>query len=381
MKFLHTSDLHIGKMVCGFSMLDEQVNSLQQIADIAVREQVDAVFLCGDLYDRALPASQAVVVFDQFLTGLIESGVQVFGIAGNHDSGERIAYVRQILKRQGLHLEGVLEGEVPFVDWEKEGETVRVHLLPYAKPVQVQALYGVAVRDYEAAMQEILKHVRYLEDGRNILLAHQFVVSGGQEPELSDSETRVSVGTVDCVEVSNFDRFDYVALGHIHRSQQSGGKPVYYSGSPVKYSFSEANHQKSVMLGSWNEGGELILRKEPLTAIHDLRIIRGRLADLISDEVSGAAPADDYIMAVLTNEEELADPIGTLRSVYPNIMQLKIERISRQSAGERSRVSMKERSPFELFSEFYETVMAEELTPDQQALVVQVIETAKEELT
>lgn len=381
MKFLHTSDLHLGRTVCGFSMLEEQTAALEQIAALAAERAVDVVFLCGDLYDRSLPPSQAVTLMDGFLTRLIEAGILVCAIAGNHDSGERIQFASRILAHRGLYMEGMVQGEIRYVDWQGDGEPVRIHLLPYMKPVQVRELYQAPVTDHESSMKELLKHVNYLEQGKNILLAHQFVVDHGVEPELSDSESRVSVGGADQVEAANFSRFDYVALGHIHGPQSIGDGPVYYSGSPVKYSFSEVHHKKSVILGEWDKRGALQLERVPLVPIHDMRKIRGRLAELIAPEVVSLADEADYLLAILTDETELADPIGTLRSVYPNVMQLRLERMERElEAGlERTGGSWKEKTPMELFSDFYQLVTGEELLPEQKTQMARIIEEAKEE--
>lgn len=377
MKFLHTSDLHIGKTVCGFSMLEEQRHVLEQMMDIVRAEQVDMVFLSGDLYDRALPPSQAVTVLDEFLTGLVDMGVVVCAIAGNHDSGERIGFASRILEHKGLYMEGILKKQIRYVDW---GTEVRVHLVPYARPAQVRDVFGAEVTAYEDSMQEILKHIELLENGRNILLTHQFVVNHGVAPELSDSETRVSVGGADQVEVSNFAAFDYVALGHIHGAQQIGDGPVYYSGSPVKYSFSEVYHKKAVMIGEFDGAGHLTVKQAVLEPIHDMRKIRGTLAELVSPDVVEAADAEDYLLAVLTNDEELVDPIGTLRSVYPNVMQLQLDRTQRERIQEQQRgTDWREKSPYELFEQFYGYVMDQDLSPEQQELIQDVIVQAKEE--
>lgn len=377
MRFLHTSDLHIGKTVCGFSMLEEQKAALDQILAIVREKQVDAVFLSGDLYDRALPPSQAVTLLDDFLTRLVDLGILVCAIAGNHDSGERIGFANRILEHKGLYMEGVINGKVQYVDWEGR---VRIHMLPYIKPAQAKDIYHTEADTYEECMQELLKHVEFLDGGKNVLLAHQFVVNHGMEPELSDSEMRVSVGGADQVEAENFKRFDYVALGHIHGPQKIGDGPVYYSGSPIKYSFSEIHHKKSVIVGEWDAAGELEIERIPLTPIHDMRKIRGKLADLIAPEVVAEADEQDYLLAVLTNEEELVDAIGTLRSVYPNIMQMQIERSKRQAGQEpdAGNSGWKEKSPYELFEQFYEFVMDTEMTEDQRDLIRTVIRQAKE---
>lgn len=381
MKFLHTSDLHIGKIVNGFSMLEEQKHVLRQITEAAKTRQVDAVFLSGDLYDRQIPPAQAVGVLDDFLTELNELGILVFAIAGNHDSGERIGFAGRILRKKGLHMEGTLQNPVGWIDMETKEGPVRIHLIPYAKPAEVRAMFGCEAVTYEESMLQILKTVEYKENGSNVLLAHQFVVNRGQEPELSDSETRVSVGGVDQVEAANFRRFDYVALGHIHGCQQMGDGPVYYCGSPVKYSFSEVHHEKAVLYGELCEGKPVQMEKLLLTPIHDMRKIRGRLAELISPQVAEAADPEDYLLAVLTNEEELIDPIGTLRSVYPNVMQLQIERAVRSGQEpQRHAAEMKEKSPYQLFEDFFEQVMGKSLGDEQKEAVQNVIEAAGEEM-
>ncbi|MBS6643335.1 MAG: exonuclease SbcCD subunit D [Clostridiaceae bacterium] len=379
MKFVHTSDLHIGKVVNGFSMLQEQIHALEQITEIACRERADAVFLCGDLYDRSIPPAFAVSVLDEFLTKLVDAGIKVLSIAGNHDCAERIGFASRILEHKGLYMEGGLREKVRYVDFKDGPGNVRVHMVPYAKPVQVKALYRTEAENHEDAMKEILKHVEYDGQGANILLAHQFVVNQGKEPELSDSESRVSVGGTDQVEVSVFDAFDYVALGHIHGGQKIGGKPVYYSGSPVKYSFSEANHEKHVLVGEMTSEGLVSLKAVSLTPIHDMRKIKGKLSALISPEVAKQEDCFDYILAVLTNEEELIDPIGTIRSVYPNVMQLQIEKRSQDQQTETYHaVEVKQKSAFELFSDFFQDVMGKEMSEEQAKMAVRAIEQAKE---
>lgn len=382
MKFLHTSDLHIGKMVNGFSMLEEQKHILNQIIEAAKTRKVSAVFLSGDLYDRSVPAAQAVTVLDDFLTELIALGIQVFAIGGNHDCGERVGFAGRILEKKGLFMEGVLQNPVRFVDIEG----VRVHMIPFAKPAVVRALYHCKAETYDDCMKEILKTIAYKKEGANVLLTHQFVVNQGREPELSDSETRVFVGGTDQVEASQFKDFTYVALGHIHGQQQIGDGPVYYSGSPIKYSFSEVHHKKSVLYGEiLTEPKPALTALEPvrLTPIHDMRKIRGPLVELIRPEIAESADAKDYLLAILTNEEELIDPIGTLRSVYPNVMQLQMER---RTLAESRETGLRggdwsQKSPAELFEDFYQQVTGKVLSEEQNHIINQVSEEAKEELS
>lgn len=382
MRFIHTSDLHIGKVVNGFSMLEEQRHALGQILRAVREHRAEAVFLSGDLYDRSIPPAAAVTVLDEFLTRLSELGVKVFAIAGNHDCKERIGFASRILYRSGIYLEGAPSQGVRFADMETDGGKVRIHMIPYARPAEIRALYGVEAADYEAAMRELLKHVDYLEGGGNILLTHQFVVNEGREPELSDSETRVCVGGADQVEAADFYRFDYVALGHIHGPQQIGGLPVYYSGSPIKYSFSEVFHNKSVILGEYEGSGRVTVKRLPIIPIHDMRRIRGKLADLTREDVAEAEGTDpeDYILAVLTDEEELIDPIGALRSVYPNVMQLQLEKKAEQGQEELVFArNLKEKTPVQLFEDFYGEVTGKELDEERRLVVKAATEKAGEE--
>lgn len=383
MRFIHTSDLHIGKNVNGFSMLEEQAAALKQITDYVKERQADAVLLSGDLYDRAVPPAAAVAMFDSFLTGLSDLGVTILAIAGNHDCGERIGFASRILEKRGLYMEGKLADPVRFVDIPDEWGTVRVHLVPFAKPAEVKSFYQYPdiMKTFEESLEEIMRHVIHSPGGRDILMAHQFVVNHGELPALSDSETRVTVGGTDQVEAALFAPFCYTALGHIHGCQQIGNKPVYYSGSPVKYSFSECFHQKAVLFGEVGENGKVTLERLPLKPIHDMRKIRGRLADLILPEVVNEADPEDYILAVLTDDTELLDPIGTLRSVYPNIMQLKWEKRASEQEGPLIRDDvMKEKGPYGLFADFFELVMGKTMTKEQEAVMRETAERAKEEV-
>jgi len=371
MRLLHTGDLHIGKILYEFSLLEDQRNILKQISKIAEEEKVDGVILAGDLYDRTIPAKEAVLVLDEFLTGLINMGKQVFAINGNHDSGERLSFVNTLLEEKGLYLAGKFENGLKKVIWQDEYGSINIYLMPFVKPVQIREWAGWEGEGffYQQAAKAILSasFVNPLE--RNVLIAHHFVTDSGREPKLSDSDSRVQVGGTDQVEASLFSAFDYTALGHIHRPQQIGEKPVYYAGSPLKYSFSEAGQEKSVLLIDLKEKGNLTVTKRALTPLHDMRRIKGKLAELIQKDVVNAADREDYLSVTLTDKEELFDPIRTLRSVYPNVMQLILEKNEEQ---EEKGVSLTEdiqkKSSLELFSEFYEQVQGEK--PDEERLSV-----------
>lgn len=380
MKLLHTSDLHIGKVVNEFSMLEDQKYILKQIINIAVEEEVDGVIIAGDIYDRPIPPADAVKVLDEFLTTLIDKGIKVLAINGNHDSSERLAFVNSLLEDKGLFLASIFQGELKRVRLEDEYGKVSVCLMPYVKPQVAREFYEEHIDSYEKMVQVFLNNTEISPNERNILIGHHFVTNSGKEPELSDSETQLRVGGADNVDVSCFGDFDYTALGHIHRPQKIGENHVYYSGSPIKYSFSEVNHIKAVNIVELKEKGEINVTKRPLSPFRDMRKIKGKLLDLIKEETYSLGDVNDYISASLTNEEELIDPIGTLRSVYPNIMQIIIEKNKIQTdVGMESSALLKNRTTLELFEDFFELVTEREVDEPRRQVMVDAIQKAVEE--
>ncbi|WMC92034.1 exonuclease SbcCD subunit D [Kineothrix sp. MB12-C1] len=363
MKFLHTGDLHIGKTVNDFSMLEEQRSILQQIIEICSKEKVDAAVLAGDIYDRAIPPSEAVTLLDEFLTQMVKLKIPVLLISGNHDSPERVGFAEEILQEKGIHIAGVYKGELKKVVLTDEYGEVTFALLPFIKP----ALVGVKTSG--EAVERILEKEKYGEDARRVLVTHFFVTNGGKEPETSEGETMIHVGGLDNVEATLFDDFDYVALGHIHKRQRIGEKQVYYAGAPLAYSFSEAGKSKSVNLVELGRKGQVTVTEVPLHPIHEMRKIKGKLEELMAKEVVEAADRFDYIQAQLTDEEELIDPIGTLRSVYPNIMQIVL--MKNEAIGNieyESKAAEKRKSIPELFTGFYEVIRGE--GPDEERMEI-----------
>ena len=373
MKFLHTGDLHIGKVLHEMSLLEDQKYILNEIVNIAEAEKVDAVVVAGDVYDRSIPAVEAVSILDEFLTRLSEKGITVLLISGNHDSGERLAFMDTVLEKQHIFIAGDGTESLRRIDMEKDGEVVTFVLLPFVKPAQVGAKNSdEAVRiilEREGLTGEnVEKHHRY------VLVTHFFVTDGGKTPELSDSESSVHVGGIDNVEASAFSFFDYVALGHIHKPQKIGEREVYYAGTPLKYSFSEASQKKSVVLVEMGKEGTVVKRC-PLTPLRDMRKIKGNLEELMRPEIASLENTNDYIQAVLTDKEELIDPIGTLRSVYPNIMQLLLEKneLKERPTGQRA-AQISQKSTLELFEEFYELLRGEKMDEERRKEVQRALE-------
>lgn len=366
MKFLHTGDLHIGKRIFETSMLEDQKHILDQICRIAQEEAVDAVLVAGDVYDRAVPSTEAVTLLDEFLTYFVQRKIPIIMISGNHDSPERVGFADRILDRQGLYIAGNYRAPLKCVTLTDGYGPVTFVCMPFVKPAVAGA------QDSASAVAKMLEETE-LPAGRKVLLTHFFVTGEhGEAPELSDSESGVSVGGLDSVPVSLFKVFDYVALGHIHKPQQVGGGNVYYAGAPLKYSFSEARGEKSVRIVELGAPGEVSVRKRALKPLHELRCIKGRLEALLSREALECPDADreDYIQATLMDTEELIDPMGALRSAYPNALQILLEK-NQEQAGEEygSRLSGERKSTAELFADFYEMLKGEPLDERRRVLV------------
>lgn len=368
MKIVHSGDLHIGKVVNGFSMIEDQRHILRQICKISREERADALILAGDIYDRAIPPAEAVTLFNDFLTDMVREKIPVFMISGNHDSPERIGFADEILKDKGIYIGGVYKDKLTKVRIRDAYGEVTFVLMPFVKPAAAGAK-----NSGEAVGNMLSKEKK--EDGkemeeRRVLVTHYFVTDHGKEPELSDGETAIHVGGLDNVECSLLDGFDYVALGHIHRNQQIGKRQIYYAGSPLAYSFSEAGQEKGVNLVELGEKGKLSVRRIPLKPLHEMRKIRGNLRELIRPEIVAAADARDYIKAELTDEGELVDPIGTLRSVYPNVMQIVLTKNEKkESMDYTSRLKEKRKSIPRLFKDFYEMIRGEELDGERMKVV------------
>lgn len=322
MKFLHLGDLHLGKRVYGYSMLEDQCAVLKQVVQMAQMHQVDAVVIAGDIYDKPVPPGEAVGLFDSFFTALCRQGITVLAISGNHDSGIRLNFGKSLLARQGMYLCGTLADTVQAVTLcDADGCTVQFHLLPWLHPMELREKFGLQSCSQQCAFEAVLNQLEWGANMRHVLIAHAFVTVGGALPEQSESEI-IPVGGLDAVDAALFDRFDYTALGHIHRPQRLGRDNVRYAGSLLKYSFSEARYPKSVPLVTIHTDGEPKIKLLPLYPPHEMREIRGKLEDVISDLAVHAGNTEDYIHVILTDEEELYDPQRVLKKVYPNLMRL-----------------------------------------------------------
>lgn len=394
MKFIHTADLHIGKSVCEHSMLDEQRFILASILDVVKREKPDAFLVAGDVYDKSVPSAEAVAVLDDFLVRLSETGTKVFVLSGNHDSAERIAFGGRLMANRGVYMSPVYSGAFTPVTLKDESGEVDVWMLPFVRPATVRACLEsdedrAQVTDYTSAMRMAIAQMKLTAGRRNVLLAHQFVTGA----ERSDSEE--NVGGLDNVDASVFEGFDYVALGHIHKPQnvakdEAGVARVRYSGTPLKYSLSEASHKKSltvIELGVKAEIGlaNIDVREIPLTPEHDVREIRGTFAELVSPEfqrkqLADGFKLDDYVYVKLTDENDVPDAALKLRGIYPNLMMLDYdnERTRNQKivVGEGK---AEQKTPMELFGEFFSDMTKRELNEEESEFVRDMIESIWEE--
>lgn len=379
MKFLHLSDLHLGKRVNEFSMIEEQKYILEKILGIIDIEQPNGVLVAGDVYDKSIPTVEAVNLFDDFLVSLSKRKINTFVISGNHDSPDRIAYGSRIFDSQGIYLSPVYNGAVePIKLTDKYGD-VYIYMLPFVKPVHVRNCFeDEKIENYTDALRVAVEHMSVDSTQRNIVLAHQFVVSSGAEPERSDSED-ISVGGLDSVDASVFDCFDYTALGHIHGPQRVGKETVRYCGTPLKYSFSEENHRKSVTVVELAEKGNIMLKTIPLKPLHDMKTIRGSFEELTSRDFYGNINTEDYIRVMLTDEDSIPDAIGKLRLVYPRVMCLDYDNTRTRSVSLTSHTAYAERkSEAELFAEFFKAMTGREMTDEQTKLICSLTESLKE---
>lgn len=376
MRFLHLGDLHLGKYVLETSMLEEQCHFLTQVIVCAKERRVDGVLLAGDLYDRSVPPAEAVEVLDDFLAGLNAAGIPVFAVAGNHDSPERLQFGSRILAGRGVHIAGVYDGTIPCVPLADEFGPLTVHLLPFVKPATVRARLDTDAATTDEAVRAALREVARNDGQRHVLVAHQFVCAGGEQPDTCDSET-LSVGGSDAVDVSAFDGFDYVALGHLHRAQRMGRDTVRYAGSPLKYSLSEVNHAKSFALVTLAEPGNVQIELIPVMPRRDLRRIRGELDALLAAARECPDGQDDYIWAVLTGEPVL-DPAERLRLVYPHLLHVEYARAEQTETADTAAVQLEEQTAEQLFAAFFEKMNGQPMTERESACLRAVLQ--KEEM-
>ena len=365
MKLIHLSDLHLGKRVNEFSMLEDQQYILSEILRIIDAEQPDGILIAGDVYDKTVPSAEAVALLDDFLVRLAKRDLQIFLISGNHDSPERMAFGGRLMEGSGVHLSPVYDGRVRPITLTDVYGTVNIYLLPFVKPAHVRRCFPEReITTYTDALAIAIEAMGVDQTERNVLVTHQFVTGAAR----CDSE-ELSVGGTDNVDASVFDPFDYVALGHIHGPQRVGRETVRYCGTPLKYSFSEAGHQKSVTVVELEAKGAVSVRTVPLVPLRDLVELRGTYEELtFRGFYEGTSYQKDYVHITLTDEEDIPDAMRKLQIIYPNLMKLDYDnRRTRAGACLDGAEDAEQKSPLELLEEFYEKQNGRPMGEEQQA--------------
>lgn len=370
MKLMHLSDLHLGKRVNDYPMLPDQTYILEQILAIADEEKPDGLLIAGDVYDKSVAPAEAVELFDSFLVSLSRKHIPVFVSSGNHDSPERLAFGGRLMDAAGIYLSPVYDGHCRKVTLEDAFGPVDVHMLPFVKPATVRRFFPDAeITSYTEAVAAAIGAMEMDSSRRNILLAHQFVTGAAT----CESE-ELYVGGVENVDAGVFALFDYVALGHLHGPQNVGSQRIRYCGTPLKYSFSEVSHQKSVTIVELNPG--LTLRTVPLLPLRDMVKLHGSFAELAAPERC----TENYVHIILTDEEEIPEALGRLRPVYPNLMKLSYDNTrTRSAANLRADTTVKTKKPMELFADFYQEQNGQEMSREQTAYLRQLMEAIWEE--
>ena len=376
MKLIHLSDLHLGKRVNEFSMLEDQRYILKQILTIIDQEAPDGVLIAGDVYYRPVPSAEAVTLLDDFLVELARRGAPVFLISGNHDSPERLSFAGRLVEERHIYLSPVYDGTVHPVTLTDQWGEVDVFLLPFVKPVHLRRCFPEeTIESYTDAVRCAVAHMDLNPARRNVLVTHQFV-TGAQRCESEE----LSVGGSDNVDASVFAPFDYVALGHIHGPQNVDGERVRYCGTPLKYSFSEARHQKSVTVAELGPKGNLTVRTVPLTPRRDMLELRGTYLEVSAREFYQNLDREAYIRVTLTDEEDVPDAMGKLRILYPNLMRLDYDnRRTRSGVEMLEAMEVEQQSPLELFASLYEQQNGGPMSPEQREYLTSLMEHVWEE--
>lgn len=377
MKLFHLSDLHIGKRVNEFSMIEDQKYILTQILYAADQEKPDGILISGDVYDRTIPTAEAVQVFDAFLTRLSEQKIPAFIISGNHDSAERLAFGSSLMGKSGIYFSKVYDGTVEKIPMQDAYGTVWIYLFPFLRPSTIRHALPERAEEVQSAADAVriaLEQTKIDEKERNVLLAHQFVTGAKR----CDAE-ELQVGDVDQIPAELFALFEYVALGHIHSPQKVGRETVRYCGAPLKYSFSEAGQEKSITVVELKEKGSVDLRTIPLKPLHDLRKIRGTYLEVTAKSFYENRDCEDYLQVTLTDEEDVPDGMAKLRTIYPNLMRLEYDnKRTRSNAEVRAAERVEEKSELELFQEFYELQNNQSMTEVQEQFVEELLRGMKE---
>lgn len=376
MRILHLSDLHIGKRLKEYSMLEDQKYILSQILEICDNEKIECVVIAGDVYDKTVPPAEAVMVFDNFIYSVTERKIPVVMISGNHDSAERIAFGGRIMSAGGVYISPVYSGKIePVVLEDKYGE-VNFYLLPFVRPTTVRQYHSDRrIESFTDAMEAVVDNIEIDSTKRNIMVTHQFVTGS----QLSQSE-EFFIGGTENIDGGIFEKFDYVALGHIHRPQFAGSKKIRYCGSQLKYHFDEVNQEKTYTIADIDEKGNVEITEIPVEPIRQVKAYKGSYEKLTDKSFYGNINTEDYIYITLTDEEDIPDGARKLKKIYPNLLQLFYDNSrTRTTTVIRSDVRNEKLPPTEIFSEFYESRRNHKMTDEQRKFIEQLIKSVWEE--
>lgn len=375
MKILHLADLHLGKRVNEMSMIEDQKYILDQIITLIKEESVGIVLLCGDIYDKSIPTIEAIHLLDEFLDQLSKMAIKVLMISGNHDSIDRLSFGKSLFTRSNLYIASQFENEIEKITVKENGITVNFYMLPFVKSAYISHIFQLQTDSYEECFRYLIEHTKIDEEETNILLFHQFVTANKKNPELSDSETS-SLGGIDNIDFHIFDPFDYVALGHIHKPQAMGREMVRYAGSILKYSFSEIHMDKKATILTIDAKKEISLSFHPLKPLRDMREIECSLEELLKKQCE-IGNQEDYMHVILTDEEQILDAIGKVRTIYPNVMQISFKNRRHMKQLESAQIKedqISDQSPAELFEQFYKMQNHIDLDEKRLQLVLSVFE-------
>ena len=367
MKILHTSDLHLGKRVNEFSMIEDQIYILSQIHDICINENIEVLIIAGDIYDKSIPPIEAINLFNDFLNKINKLNITVLCISGNHDSNERLNFASKLLQTNNIYIISEFENELKKISIKD----IDFYLLPFVKYTYLNHLLDQSFTNYQEAIEFILEKTNIDSNRKNILISHQFVSVNNNTPELSDSETK-TIGGLDSIDYRVFNKFDYVALGHIHKPQAMGNKKIRYSGSILKYSFSEVKIQKSVCIIDSNNMNISLVTLKPL---HDMLSFEASLNEILTKETLLKFPADNYYQIILNDNEEIIDAISKVRTVYPNIMQLNFKK-RMNNLNKEFNINENDiinHTPLQLFSDFFQLQNNSDLNDSQVKLLEEII--------
>lgn len=367
MKFMHLADLHIGRRINEFSMIEDQKHILNQIINIAKEQKINGIFIAGDIYDRSIPSVEAIEIFENFVEELVKLQIPAYIVSGNHDSSERLSAFANLISHSGIYISKTYNGKIePIIN-----NNTAIWLLPFIRPADVRRYHpDVEIGNYEDAVKKIIETFDIDESMTNIIVAHQFVTANGKTPELSDSEIS-SLGSLDNIDYQVFDKFDYTALGHIHKPQSMGRKEVRYSGSPLKYSFSEVNQKKSVSIIEISTKHKINIETYPLEPLHDMREIKGSLIELLKEEKT-----EDYMHITLT-DIGIIDAKSKLETVFPNIMKLDFEEYNNILDENKSLEGIQEKNVIEYFCEFYKKQTGQEISDESLQIISELLESSQ----